>query len=93
MDKLVNAYLNTFTEFLGQGKLRLRLVPIAGGVHSGDLKEGAPYYTVTAIKKADGQLPYAVQEEFSNFKVTELCVYEGKEHRNYKEAHQWLGRG
>eukprot|EP00438_Fugacium_kawagutii_P008513 Skav231135 [mRNA] locus=scaffold992:196615:197373:+ [translate_table: standard] len=78
VQKLAIAYRNVFEEFctvgMQEGLSRMRLLPISGGIFSGEFKEKLPDMTCRAVNDAYGQLSEDKKRHIMKSSI-EMCIF------------------
>lgn len=87
--KLALAYANVFEEFVTVGKqqglTRMRLLPISGGIFSGDFKAQLPEMTARAVQFAYDRLSEDQQHYISKSSI-DMCIFMDSEFQTFASA-------
>lgn len=91
IDQLAQAYANVLSEFLvasEKGVKVLRLLPISGGIFSGDFREDLPRLTFTALARGFSKLAAPSQKQLTSTGLRlEMCIFEESDLPSFKAAY------
>mmetsp|Transcript_148631 Transcript_148631/g.477220 ORF Transcript_148631/g.477220 Transcript_148631/m.477220 type:complete len:957 (-) Transcript_148631:110-2980(-) len=84
---LTQAYHNVLSEFAGSQAQSLRMLPISGGIFSGEFYGDLPRMTFIALFKAFGLLGLTQQGQLQS-KAVEMCIFVAADYQVYESALQ-----
>lgn len=83
---LSSAYRHILSEFVTSGLKRLRLLPVSGGIFSGEFGPDMPRITVEALRKGFSSLDGTSQACVLGAEALELCIFMERDYDPYSEA-------
>eukprot|EP00931_Biecheleriopsis_adriatica_P085776 TRINITY_DN60579_c0_g1_i1.p1 TRINITY_DN60579_c0_g1~~TRINITY_DN60579_c0_g1_i1.p1 ORF type:complete len:483 (+),score=104.70 TRINITY_DN60579_c0_g1_i1:46-1494(+) len=84
--ELAKAYKTIFTEFAVSGLPSLRLLPVSGGIFSGDFMPEMPGMTVEALKLGFAAVDAEQQDHILRSANLEMCIFMEKELQDFAQA-------
>merc|ERR1712228_947124 len=84
--QLSTAYRNILSEFVTSGLKRLRLLPVSGGIFSGEYGTDMPQITAEALRKGFTSLDATSQAHVLGAESLELCIFMERDYDLYSEA-------
>jgi len=86
VQQLSIAYRNILSEFVFSGLKRLRLLPLSGGIFSGEYSADMPQITTEALRKGFMSLDEVSQAYILGAQALELCIFMERDYEIYSEA-------
>jgi len=91
VEELAKAYENILREFAASELPKLRMLPVSGGIFSGDFLPELPQLTAESLKLGFSNLEPSQKEQVLKASNIDLCIFMEDELADFKEALDKMG--